>query len=733
MNRANVKSGSNSKRNGDNSRSGQTGGVSPLSGRALKRILTGVLDTTDDAIVTIDDDERIIFFNRGAERLFGYLAQEVIGQPLALLLPLRCRDIHHDRVKEFAKSSVASRRMEERQGIVGLRRDGTECPVEASITKIRVGDATFFTAIVRDISARERAAKELVTKTRQLETISNAMAVFLARGSWQDASGVLVRGALDQTRSEYGFAGVVVEGPVLRILAHDGIVWDKTENRDFYERALRTYHEQGYLEFTNFDNLFGRVITGREAVLSNDVAGDPRAGGLPPGHPPLKHFLGVPILSGGEVVGMIGVANRPGGYASEEQATLAMLAQMAGVFYDSYRRHRHEMSLQEQLRQSQKMEALGRLAGGIAHDFNNLLTIVLGYCESLLRDVHARDPIHGDLLQIQQAGTRASALIGQLLAFSRRQVHHPRRLDLNAVVTSVGAMVRRMIGEDIELSVRIDGHIAPVEADPNLLEQVIVNLAVNARDAMPEGGRLSIEVENVQVTAADRLRPLKCRPGRYVVLRVSDTGHGMDADTKARIFEPFFTTKGQGKGTGLGLSMVYGVVEQSGGVIAVDSVVGQGTTFTIYLPTNEGPIEHLDGQRASLAKIAGSEVILVAEDEPQVLALVARTLGRYGYTVLEANHPDVALRIARERHDTIDIILSDVIMPGMNGPHLVERLKTLHPEAGVCFMSGHTHSTAVYHEVVKAGAMLVEKPFSAETLVSTVRRLLDQRKSERVE
>ncbi|MBI2189191.1 MAG: PAS domain S-box protein [Acidobacteria bacterium] len=707
--------------------------MSPLRGRALKEILIGVLDTTDDAIVSIDESERIVFFNAGAERLFGYSAKEVIGEPLELLLPPRCRALHHHHIEEFAKSPVASHRMEDRQGIAAVRRDGTECPVEASITKIRVGEAYLFTAVVRDISARERAAEALVTKTRQLETASNAMAAFLARGSWQEASAVLVRGALDLTQSEYGFAGVVVEGPVLRILAHHGIVWDTTENRDFYERALRTYSEQGYLEFSNLNNLFGLVITSKEAVLSNDAACDPRAGGLPPGHPALRQFLGVPILSERNVVGMIGVANRRGGYTSTEQAALTMLGQMAGVLCDSYRRHQRETSLQEQLRQSQKMEALGRLAGGIAHDFNNLLTVVLGYCEDLLRNVHAADPIYGDLQQIRQAGARAAALISQLLAFSRRQVHRRRRLDLNAVVTGAGAMVHRMIGEDIELRIQLETNIVPITADPNLLDQVILNLAVNARDAMPDGGRLTIEVRNVEVAVEDPLHPPECRPGQYVLLRVSDTGHGMDAETKARVFEPFFTTKERGKGTGLGLSMVYGVVHESGGVIAVDSAVGRGATFRIYFPTSEGSVEPLDRQQDNPAKMAGSEVILVVEDEPQVLALVARTLGRYGYTVLEASSPEEALRIGRERPEVIDLIVSDVIMPRMNGPELVRRLTTFQPHASVCFMSGHTHSNAVYHDVVKTGAVFVEKPFSPEVLVTTLRRVLDQRKSRRVE
>ena len=336
---------------------------------------------------------------------------------------------------------------------------------------------------------------------------------------------------------------------------------------------------------------------------------------------------------------------------------------------------------EEQLRHAQKMEAVGQLAGGIAHDFNNLLTGILSYADLMLQELRPGDPIRADLEQIRHAGDRAAALTRQLLAFSRRQVLQPRVLSLNASVAELDSMLRRLLGADVALETGLDADLGYVLADPGQLEQVLVNLVVNARDAMPTGGRVRIDTANLQLQAADDARGNGVRPGAYVTLSISDTGVGMDVPTQARIFEPFFTTKAPGKGTGLGLSTVYGIVEQSGGHIAVESAPGQGATFTIFLPRylgSNGPgiVQH---DRHTLPN--GTETLLLVEDEAAVRGSVRRLLERQGYTVVEARHGADALKIVDAGVQPIDLVLTDLVMPEMGGRELVERLRARQPVA----------------------------------------------------
>ena len=434
--------------------------------------------------------------------------------------------------------------------------------------------------LVSEVQGREELLR---IKTNQLQAITDAMAGFLESGDWRASSGLLLRNALAQTDSGCGFIGVVIEGPVLRILAHEGIVWDSVVNRECYEKALCAYQERGYLEFANFDNLFGRVITTGHAVLSNEPGTDSRAGGVPSGHPPLRDFLGVPILSDTNVVGMIGVANRPGGYTGAERAQIDILSQAASVLYDNYRRRQHEAILEEQICQSQKMEAVGRLADGIAHDFNNLLTVITGSSQFLLRDLDPKQPLYEEAKEIQKAAERAASLTQQLLIFSRKQTLQLHTLDLNEVITDLAPMLQRL-GEDIHLALALTPDHCQVMADSTRLEQVILNLAINARDAMPEGGTLTLETHIIELDEAHVVTCPGSKPGAYVLLAVSDSGMGMDAETQAHCFEPFFTTKPRGQGTGLGLATVYSIVKQSDGAISVDSEPGQGTTFKIFLP-----------------------------------------------------------------------------------------------------------------------------------------------------
>ncbi len=379
---------------------------------------------------------------------------------------------------------------------------------------------------------------------------------------------------------------------------------------------------------------------------------------------------------------------------------------------------------EEQLRHSQKMEAVGQLAGGIAHDFNNLLTGILSYSDLVLQELRPDDPIRGDIEQIRHAGQRAAGLTRQLLAFGRRQVLQPRVLSLNACVGEVDAMLRRLVGAHITLESELDPALWHVLADPSQLEQVLVNLVINARDAMPDGGRLTVTTANLLLAATDDARGNGVRPGAYVTLAVSDTGVGMDVPTQARIFDPFFTTKEAGKGTGLGLSTVYGIVEQSGGHIAVESAPGQGATFTIFLPRHMGAAAAA-GPTDRRSFPGGTETLLLVEDEAAVRSSARRLLERHGYTVIEARHGVDALRIIEAGDRPVDLVITDLVMPEMGGRELVERLRTRHPGIKVLFMSGYSERAVTSDGVMPPGTGFVEKPFTIEQLTRRTRELLD--------
>jgi two-component system cell cycle sensor histidine kinase/response regulator CckA len=497
----------------------------------------GIINLAGDAIVSADERQRIQLFNQGAERIFGYAATDVVGQSLDILLPAGFVDAHRRHIDGFAQSTETARNMGERREVFGRRKDGTEFPAEATVSKLRMGSEIVFTVMLRDVTERR--------------------------------------------------------------------------------------------------------------------------------------------------------------------------------------------NLERQLLQAQKMEAVGRLAAGIAHDFNNLLTAIYGSTELLLGGLSADDERREDVQEIKKAAERAAALTRQLLAFSRQQVLAPQILDLNTVVADVERMLRRLIGEDIEFRSVLAPGLGAVQADPGQVEQVIMNLVVNARDAMPRGGQLAIETANAELDDVYAERHIAVRPGRYVMLAVSDTGIGMNADTKARIFEPFFTTKEKGKGTGLGLATVYGIVKQSSGYIWVYSEPGQGTTFKVYLPRVEAAAEPPAPKPVAPASLRGTETVLVAEDEEAVRNLTRRVLEGHGYAVLAARDGEEALRLATEHAGPIHLLLTDVVMPSMSGRQLAERLVSARSEMKVLYLSGYTNDAIVHHGMLDPGIAFLQKPFTPEALVRKLREVLD--------
>jgi PAS domain S-box-containing protein len=386
----------------------------------------------------------------------------------------------------------------------------------------------------------------------------------------------------------------------------------------------------------------------------------------------------------------------------------------------------HELQLEEQYHQAQKMEAIGRLTGGIAHDFNNLLTAINGFAELLHVRLSPNNPHRKLADHILDSGQRATDLVKQLLAFSRKQIIEPRVLDLNGVVVKMDKMLRRIIGEDLEMVTLLASGLWPVKVDPAQIEQVIINLAVNARDAMPKGGKLTIETANVVLDDNYVAAHLEAQPGEHVLLTISDTGSGMSDEVQAHIFEPFFTTKEQGKGTGLGLATVFGIIKQSGGNIQVYSEEGLGTTFKIYLPRAE-EVSLATTQSDQAGDIPrGTETVLLAEDEATVRNLTAELLRTQGYTVLEADNGEEGLRLAQEHRETIQLLLTDVVMPQMGGKELARRLRAIHPEIKILFVSGYTDDAIVHHGVLESEVAFIQKPFSAVTLARKVRDVLDE-------
>jgi two-component system, cell cycle sensor histidine kinase and response regulator CckA len=389
-----------------------------------------------------------------------------------------------------------------------------------------------------------------------------------------------------------------------------------------------------------------------------------------------------------------------------------------------------QRALENQFRQAQKMEAVGRLAGGVAHDFNNLLTVISGYTEVLLERTQAHHPLYPKIQAIHQATERATSVTRQLLAFSRKQMLELKVVDINAIVIEMERLLRPLIGENVELETRLTRDLGRTRADAGQIEQVMMNLVVNSKDAMPGGGRITIQTENAHLHKDELSREHPyIHPGSYVVLSVSDNGHGMDKETQARIFEPFFTTKEKGKGTGLGLSTVYGIVKQSGGYILVDSQVGQGTSFRIYLPRVEEAAEITGPVQVRQAPKGGCETVLLVEDEESVRQLVRELLEAQGYQILEAENGEEALRIAGT-HSEIDLLITDVVMPGMSGRELSARLCASHPHTKLLYLSGYTEDAIVHEGALDPGTAFLQKPFTLQTLSRKVREVLGSERAQ---
>ncbi len=677
-----------------------------------------VVNALDEGVVVIDTHGRLRTANASAERILGLPLAELTKRSLQ---DATWRVIHENGAPfpvEDHPAAATLRTGESYSGVVmGLYKPEGELRwLDVNSRPLRLpGESTPSAAVVSfsDITQRKRAEERLSAQYAVTRVLAESR-------SLEDAVPKIIQALGQNLEWDYGvFWRVDKAVGLLRCIdqwQHPSTAVDRFAE-DTWQRS-----------FKSGVGLPGRIWVSGKPEWVTEVADDERSDRLQEVQAAGFHgAFAFPILVGNEVEGVIELFTKQVRALDEE--LLKMIDDITlkiGQFGERTRTEEALRQTEAQLQQSQKMEAVGRLAGGVAHDFNNLLTVIRGYSELLLARMAPGDVMRKDMEEVKKAADRATGLTRQLLAFSRRQFIAPKIVDLNALVVNMDGMLRRLMGEDIiELCAELDQKLGAIQADPGQIEQVIMNLAVNARDAMPKGGRLTIETRNVTVGKQGKHKLVGVEPGSYVMLAVRDTGYGMDTDTRSHLFEPFFTTKEKGKGTGLGLSTVYGIVKQSKGSITVDSVPGQGTVFRIYFPLVDQDAQGGAGVAESVAPAHGRETILLVEDEPAVRGLVHETLRLHGYTVLEARHGIEALMTVAKHSGPIHLLLTDVVMPQMSGPEVAEKLQSIRPNTKVLYMSGYPDHPVFEQGGVSKETSFLPKPFTPNVLAKKVRDVLD--------
>jgi two-component system cell cycle sensor histidine kinase/response regulator CckA len=738
-----------------------------------------------EGVYALDEDGRLTFMNPAAEAALGWTEAELLGCRVHEVIHFQHADgvprQAHDCPLLGVLTSGQTCRGEDD---VFTRRDGTLLPVSYTAAPILTGGRVIGTVLAfRDITERRRAEEErerlaaivessddtILSKDLDgritswnagaermygyaaAEAVGRHVSFIVPPDRHEELSGLMERVARGERVSHLETIRVRKDGRRIdvslsiapmkdgsgRVVGASTIARDITE-RKATERELRESEER-YRDLVENarDIIYTHDLEGN--YMSVNSAGEQLLGytreearGMsqlqvvaPEYHERAREMIARKLAGKGKTVYELEVVAKDGRRLAVEVNSRLTYRDGVAVGVQGIARDVSERrELEEQLRQAQKMEAVGRLAGGVAHDFNNLLTVINGYSDITIGRLPAEDPLRSQVEEVRKAGERAAGLTRQLLAFSRKQVLRPEVIDLNEVVSEMEKMLRRLIGEDIVLRAALGPGLGSVKADPGQVEQVLMNLAVNARDAMPCGGRLTIGTENVYLDEAYAAHHVSVAPGRYVMLAVSDTGVGMDEETRARIFEPFFTTKEKGKGTGLGLSTVYGIVKQSGGNIWVYSEAGRGTTFKIYLPRVDADAREHRPAAESAEGLTGTETILLAEDDEPVRDMTRIILSDYGYRVLAAENGAAAIAIFESTEETIDLLLTDVVMPGVSGRELADRLTRLRPETKVLYMSGYTDDAIVHHGVLEEGVNFLQKPFTPDALARRVREVL---------
>jgi PAS domain S-box-containing protein len=650
-----------------------------LSAKSMAEVLISkdLLETLPDAIVAVDQNGIIIQVNSQAQELFGYNRGEMIGQKVEILVPDSYRGQHHNHRAHFTRTPK-TRRMGADLDLYGRRRNGSEFPVEISLSPVTTEDGMIVLSAIRDISDRKRMAEELRRTSEELH-----------------------RRTVEQLGEYRARLVSIVDSSEDAILSKDlnGIItsWNRGAEHIYGYKSEEAIGK--HISLLALSDGTGEI----SEILGKIARGET-----------IDHHESVRVTKDGRHLN-VSISVSPLRDASDKIVGASVIAR------DITAQKRTE----GQLRQAQKMEAIGRLAGGVAHDFNNILGII-NACTEFLRD--RIDPAAEPSLyveNIKKASERGRSLTKQLLAFSRTSAVQPIVLDLNERLRDISKLLRPLLGDDVEILVVPRSSSAVVEADPGQLDQIVVNLAVNARDAMPHGGKFILETGAVRFDEGFAERNEAMQPGKYVLLAVSDTGHGMDEETMSRIFEPFFTTKGLGKGTGLGLATVYGIVKQSAGHILVYSEPGHGTTFKIYLPSADHKIGL--GSKTEVETVGPKRqgtTILLVEDDEIMRSLTRQLLQEHGYTVVEADDGKSALEWAESHPQPVDLLLTDVVMKRMSGPELVERLHASRPALKIVYMSGYTGELIAEREMLQRGITLLEKPFSRTALLNTIHATL---------
>lgn len=676
-----------------------------------------IVDTALDGVITIDAAGIVTEWNAQATAIFGWTRDEAMGKPLSeTIIPERDQEAHAQGILEYLQSGIGpvlNRRIE----ISARHKDGHEFPVELAVSPARIGETYIFSAFVRDITDRRRNERRVASQHAVTRVLSEAVTL-------EEAVPNIIQAVGESLEWDVGvFWRVDKPSGTLRCI-HQWQAAGACAEEFVAANPLRG--------FKLGKGLPGQIWERGQPVWIRDLMSDPALGSVEAATKVGIHgAFGFPIRISGEVDGVIEFFSRQVREPDEE--LLSMIADVAlriGQFGERTRAEEALRQTEAQLRQAQKMEAVGRLAGGVAHDFNNLLTVIRGYSELVLGRLTPGDPSRREMEEVKKAADRATGLTSQLLAFSRRQFVATKIVDLNAIIINMDGMLRRLLGEDVvDLCLDLDPRLASIKADPGQIEQVIMNLAVNARDAMPTGGRLTIETRNAVVDKSTQHETMMLEKGSYVLLAIRDTGEGMSEETQSHLFEPFFTTKEKGKGTGLGLSTVYGIVKQSGGTIGIESKLGQGTVCKIFFPKVDEAAQVVPVTNGAVGRAVGRETILVVEDDPSVRGLVQEALRVSGYDVLVARHGIEALLTGAKHMGPIHLLLTDVAMPQMSGPEVAEKLAGVRPDIKVLYMSGYPDHPVFEQGGVKRDTAFLHKPFTPAVLTQKIREVLDGKES----
>jgi len=675
-----------------------------------ERFLVDLTDSLADAVVVFSvPDLCIEYANKAFTEILGYEVDETVGMGAASLFPDPTRYLVFQERLDLA---LEDGRVRFRSEQALNKKDGGKVWTEIVATIIdRDGEISSLVGVIRDITDRKLAEEALIRSQARLELLNSILAGMKAGASVEE----MIELTLDRLQEHFAdtraiCARVSEEDTLEVVCSREPPGWPSLAGKA--------------VELSDVPDWVGELNSGRPLIVADLAAEESAAERGVFSAAGAVSLLEMPLYSSNDLAGVLALhAFAPRKWGIHEIDTLSEVAAHLSIALRDTRAEEERRQLEDQLRQSQKMEAVGRLAGGVAHDFNNLLTGITGYTELALSQVDDEN-VCNDLRSIREFSDRAAQLTQQLLAFSRRQPLEPVNLDLNKLIHNTTGMLARLIGEDIELEFSPGADPAVVEADAGQIEQVLMNLAVNSRDAMPNGGRLLIETQDIALDQVYADRHAGVSPGCYVMVAVTDTGQGMDKSSQERIFEPFFTTKERGKGTGLGLSTVYGIVKQHGGNIWVYSEPDYGTTFKIYLPSLEQMAEEMEIGRQPTVDLQGNETILLVEDEVAVGSAIIRALESYGYRVLSAARPELAMQVFSENRDEIDLLLADVILPGGDGRQLYEGMLETVDGLRVLFMSGYTDKALMHNVVLEPGVPFIQKPFTPAQLARKVRAVL---------